>query len=429
MNWEIGVGNRSRRSSIFVVLAALGVLAAVMLSACGGGGSSSDSSASGSETSSSGGGEGVVKLGALMSQSGEYAQYEEFGYNGVKLAAEQINEEGGFEVGGEKYTLEVELFDPKSEVANAVAGARKFAEDDSIPAVFGPLTSDTLQAVAPILGKSKLEFSSGGKSNEVVEESSTYPLFTSTSSPFGGKEGVYPEIGAEMFEKYGIKTIAALNPEDPAGQAYTPPFLEGFEEAGGKVVYNEYFPPETSDFSPYMHKIAAAHADALFFGYTEAAMVPIMTEARQLNAVKYYIGGGGSTEVPAEESGNSPETNYVWPTAVLSTTLDPTPQISEYVKTYKQSTGSPESPNISISLLTYPYVFALVQAMERAETVSDTAKIAEALHGETWKLANGPIPTLPIAEDGQGFAPYQLCNLFKGIASPECETVSPSLEG
>lgn len=93
------------------VLAALmaGTMA-ISMAACGGGnGSKGDSS-----------GDNVLKLGLCMPFTGANAAAGEYARYGVELAVEEINEAGGFDVGGTKYKFEIVEADneAKPEITN-----------------------------------------------------------------------------------------------------------------------------------------------------------------------------------------------------------------------------------------------------------------------------------------------------------------------
>lgn len=411
------VSKKKRVLRLVVALASCGAVC-LIATACGGGESSASSGSDG----------GKVLIGGIFDESGPYAQYGVYGLGGTELGVKELNRKG-FTVAGKHYTFELKVEDSQSNLSQAVADARKLVQQDHVMALFGPMVSTLTTPVAPIaMAGETPQFSPPTAAQALVaEEPSKYNYLIPSLSPYGGEQGSQVQLGRTVAEKYGIKTIAALNPKDSAGTVYTPLFLEGFEEAGGKVVYNQYFPPETQEFAPYVQAIADKHPEALFFGYTEESMVPIMTLARQENAAKYYIGGAGTSQIPAEESGSEPYTKYVWAAPVLSIN-DPSPTVTDFVKKYRALTHSEESPNISLAFSTYPFVFVLAKAMEEAGTVTDRAKINEALHGSSWTFPGEAIEKVTIDENGQAWTPYQICDLLKGVEKPTCETVVPDVD-
>ena len=86
----------------------------------------------------------MVKLGELEAQTGAINTYGWMSSQGTRLAVEEINKSGGFEIGGKKYRFDLQQVDTRGEPREATVQFRKMMED-KVPFVFGPflLTSST----------------------------------------------------------------------------------------------------------------------------------------------------------------------------------------------------------------------------------------------------------------------------------------------
>jgi len=132
------------------------VLALIMvmsLVACGGGSKKDD-------------GAKVIKIAVAAPMTGDNAEYGIGFANAAKLMAQKWNDNGGVDVGGEKYTVEIVEFDDKSDSDEAALIAEKIVSDDSIQAVLGHFASgsgrgrdrDDGQALCREGAQSALEF-------------------------------------------------------------------------------------------------------------------------------------------------------------------------------------------------------------------------------------------------------------------------------
>lgn len=407
--------------------AAVGSAAVVGLSACGSNSTHSNGASAGGKSSSPSNSTSFIDIpvGADFSQTGSFAQYDLPGYQGAELAISQINKTG-FVVNGKHYKFKLYATDSQSNIATGVTQARSLITDDHIVALFGPVVSPIAVPVAQITGPAKvIQFtpssSIGGK---LATDPASYPYLTDTEAPVAGANGVMTVMSKAVGEQYGIKTVAQLEPADATGQANGPGVVEGFQEAGAKIVYNVYFPPNTTDFTPYVQKIAALHPDALVVGFTDAEMIPIITAARQLNAAKYYIGLG--SENPALKSGSTPLNNYFWFTPVVTQT-DPSPAMSKFISEFTAFTGQQPGPSFGYAVNMYPWPFALMKAMQAANSVSNVDSIEAHLRGLTLNFPGQPLDKITISKDGQAYPPFQACNLLAGASSPKCTIYTPSL--
>ena len=107
-----------------VALAAVGVLSS--LSACGLGGDNANSSSASNDSD-------TVNIGVLYPKTGQYAEYGKMFQQGLDLAVEKVNADGG--VQGKK--LGLKYYDTQSDAKQDASVAPKIAADQSIIAVVG----------------------------------------------------------------------------------------------------------------------------------------------------------------------------------------------------------------------------------------------------------------------------------------------------
>jgi branched-chain amino acid transport system substrate-binding protein len=81
----------------------------------------------------------VVKIGVIGPMSGGLAYFGTNWKMGVDMAVFQINDRGGIEVAGKRYSLETVGYDDEAKAEKAVAGLRKLASLDRISITLGPI--------------------------------------------------------------------------------------------------------------------------------------------------------------------------------------------------------------------------------------------------------------------------------------------------
>src|SRR5690554_451591 len=92
----------------------------------------------------------TLKIGALVTLSGPGAVWGQAMRNAAELAADRVNAEGGLEVAGTRYQVEVIPYDDKYQANEAVTVANRLVFEDEVKYIIGPLGSAPALAVQPI---------------------------------------------------------------------------------------------------------------------------------------------------------------------------------------------------------------------------------------------------------------------------------------
>lgn len=83
-------------------------------------------------------GEKVVNIGYSGPLSGPAAQYGRNVLNGIEMAAKEINESGGFKVGGQTYKIQVVPLDDKYLPNETGTNAKRLVQEHKTPLIFIP---------------------------------------------------------------------------------------------------------------------------------------------------------------------------------------------------------------------------------------------------------------------------------------------------
>src|ERR1700744_1280135 len=83
----------------------------------------------------------VIKVGQTESLTGPSSAYGIRAANGARLAMEQVNKAGGFQIAGTTYTLDIAFNDMANDARQAVTLVRQYASDPGMVATIGPTNS------------------------------------------------------------------------------------------------------------------------------------------------------------------------------------------------------------------------------------------------------------------------------------------------
>lgn len=324
---------------------------------------------------SAGGGESgdTVKIGANLELSGAVASYGEGIAEGIELAVDEINKDGGID--GKE--IEIVKVDNKSDAAEATNAAIKLTENDDVVAIIGSATSGNTVAQAQVANNSEtvLLSPSGTSPNVTVNEDGSLNDFvfrTSFIDPFQGT--VAANFAANEL---GVKNVAiyADNASDYA-KGLAASFKETFEAAGGKIVAEESYVAKDTDFRSTLTRIKSANPEFIFIpGYYEEVGL-IVKQGREMGIDVPLMGADGWDSPKLVELAGGDSLNNTFITNHYSSG-DPDETIQSFVTKFgeKYNGSSPDAFNA----LGYDSVYMLKDAMERAKSTSDAKKIKDAL--------------------------------------------------
>lgn len=265
----------------------LGIAALIGLGACNGGNDGGNNGAAGGGSGDDG---GTIKIGHYASMTGKEATFGTQVDQGIRLAVEEINANGG--VLGRK--IEVITEDTQSQTQAAVNAVEKLIGRDEVVALLGEVASGRTMAAAPVAEREKVPLLTPASTNEKVTlakdgSALKYIFRICFIDPFQG------EVMAKFAsQNLGKKRIAVL--VDNAN-AYSVGLAKNFSDKltalGGQVVVQQAYEGGQSDFKAQLTAIKAANPEAIFVPgyYTEVSL--IATQARELGITVPLLGGDG----------------------------------------------------------------------------------------------------------------------------------------
>jgi branched-chain amino acid transport system substrate-binding protein len=198
---------------------------------------------------------GTLKVGYISPVTGNFAIAGQEMVDGWDLYWE-IN---GTEING--VTVETIVEDDAGNPETSLTKAKKLVEADGVDMVVGPLLANTALAVAAYTSTVDVpNLHPVAAADDLTQRSAND--FTVRTGSMSGSQMHYP--GGVWAADEGHKTAVTLCPDYAFGWESCAGFVQGFEQNGGKVTAQYWYPNGTSDFSTYVSQIQSAGADIAF---------------------------------------------------------------------------------------------------------------------------------------------------------------------
>src|SRR5438132_13814437 len=208
-----------------------------------------------------------IPVGVYAATSGSEAAFGQATVQGVKLAAEEINNSGG--VLGKKIRLIVE--DDAGRAEEAASVVTKLITRDGVIGVIGENSSNQSLAAAPICQAAKVPMISPSSTNPNVTKKGDYIFRVCFTDPYQGKA-----LATFVRNNLGVTSVAVLkdNKNDySVGLAEF--FSSAFIQLGGKIVAEQSYTGGDTEFRPQLRAIKSANPKVLLIPgfYTEVRPV------------------------------------------------------------------------------------------------------------------------------------------------------------
>ncbi len=201
----------------------------------------------------------VFKVGAAEAFSGPLAFVGVGFRNGAQIAADVFNERGGLNIGGEKYTIEVIDADSKYTAEGGQTSARRLVDAEKVNLVLGAIAGPDTLGVLSVTNPAKV----------ITLHTAAIPE-TLKGKPFSYRTWMsyyemYPGIFAWIAKnRPNIKRIALLDNDDESAHYGHDLVRKQAAKQGMEVVYDDYYPANTKDMSPFILKALTKKPDMFY---------------------------------------------------------------------------------------------------------------------------------------------------------------------
>ncbi len=341
----------------------IGVIFVLFLSLTACSGTSKTATSSGNNESK--GGEGVVNIGYSGPLSGPAAFYGERTLNGIKMAAEEINNSGGFEVKGKKYKLNIVSLDDKYLPNETGANAKRLLQENKTPIIFTPHSGGVF---AMQVFNQQQKFIIGAYTSEPKVTEAGNKLTVRIPPRYDGYLKPFTDYAMGKFGK----KIAFLPTSSQYGKDWSAKLKAYWEKQGGTVVYNSSIDfSKDTDFFTIVTNALKEKPDVLFIGGASEPTAKVAKQARELGFKGgFVIMDQAKLDEMKKVTGSYDVLNGS--IGVMPLVDSDAPAVPEFVKKYREKYK--EDPG-SEAGLNYIAMNIFVGAMQAAGSVDDPEKI------------------------------------------------------
>jgi branched-chain amino acid transport system substrate-binding protein len=314
----------------------------------------------------------LIKLGAIVPQTGAFAVYGIPVSNGMNLALEEINARGRLI----DLIIEDDGGDPKS----AVNAFVKLSTVDRVPAIIGPLSSGASLATAPIAEREKVVQLSTLAGTIELSNAGDYVFRIYPSSEVGSKY-----IAGIALERFKARRVALMYANDAFGVTARRFVAEVLKKNGIAIVADETFNAGASDFRSQISKIREARPDVVICSAYYEDGAKILVQSKQLGLAVPILGEDGWFGPIANRVGKALNQLYFANVAFGKDVVD-NQRMQTFIKAYSAKFGIEATAGSAVG---YDAVYLLKEIIDRVGT--DPSRIQEALYQIDFKGAFGNI--------------------------------------
>jgi len=202
----------------------------------------------------------VLKIGAALSETGTYATVGQHVRQGYMLWRDWVNDElGGIDIGGEKYNVELILYDDESDADTANNLIERLISEDEVDFILGHYGSGLTMATSTVTEQNQVIMIEANGSAETIFDRG-YKYVFGVLSP----ASYYSKAAVEAAQSAGAKSIVVAFEDEAFSIAIKDGVVKWADELGLDMLLIESYPKGNTDsaiFDPIMTKFKAANPD------------------------------------------------------------------------------------------------------------------------------------------------------------------------
>lgn len=343
-------------------------------------------------------GDDKVRIGLLMSMTGDTANFGISSSNAIRMAADEVNQTGG--INGKQ--IELLLQDDRSDATEAANIATRFVSQDGVHAIIGEVGSSRTLAAAPIAQNAKIPMLTPSSTNPEVTRKGNYIFRSCFIDTVQG-----PAIA--QFAAKSLKTKRAAMMIDRRNDYSTgleKPITDVYVSLGGQIVITQSYQAGDQDFNAQITSIKGANPEVIFVPGYYGDIALIAKQARDKGLTAPLIGGDGWDSPSLYQIGGaaldgSYFTNHYSP-------YDSDPRVQKFVKDYQSRYGTVPD---ALAATGYDAALIMFDAIKRANSL-DGAAIRDALAAT--KNFPGVTGTVTFNENRDAVKPIMMIKIEPG---------------
>ena len=265
-----------------------------------------------------------LKIGFVGVTSGPAAAWGTSNVRSMQTLAEMINQKGGVEIGGKKYTVNILTFDDQKDPKRAIAGMEKMAQE-GVHYVVGPNVDDGAAAVRPVAEKSNIIYFPYAFPKELYTKPASNAVLGMIANYQSG-----PAIYKYLKENKGVKTVAFQRDGGVAAAKAL-----GLTVVAEKDTYQN----DTRDFTPVLTPIVKQKPDLLVLSGVAPGNAPLLIRAARELGYKGLISTETAQDAKVLQEGAGELANGFISVGGASTPEIRSKEMEEFINHYTKKFG------------------------------------------------------------------------------------------
>jgi len=357
-----------------------------------------------------------IKVGFSMALTGAVAQNGKQLIIALELWRDDVNAKGGL-LGR---PVELVYYDDQSNPANVPGIYTKLISVDKVDLLLGPYATNMAAAAVPVIMQHNMMTVS--MMAIAVNRHFNYSRYFDMVpvGPDGMKafsQGFF-ELAAAQTPK--PQTVAIIGADAEFSKTSADGAKENATAAGFKIVYDQSYPPSTTDYSPVMRAVQAANPDIVFVAAYPPDTVGIVRAAQEIGLTPKMFGGTmiGLLVTPIKTQLGPLLDGFVILQSFVPAEIEKF-GATDVLKRYREKAAGEKIDPFGFGFVPFGYAAGqiLAQAVEGAKTL-DNAKLADYVHSHTFHTVAGDIT---YDKAGEWAKPRNLFTQFQNVAANNIE--------
>jgi branched-chain amino acid transport system substrate-binding protein len=313
-----------------------------------------------------------INIGVIMPLTGKVAAVGIDTLHGAQIAAKEINDEGGVNIGGKNYKVVIREYDDEAAAAKALAGLQMLKDRYNIPVVIQGLSGPTMACLEKNerLGVLVIGFF---KAPEATARGNKLILRHQQTTDDDARDCARAAVAVLK-----AKTYALISDTSDWGKASVKGYEDVFQKLGVKEVAREWFDERTqTDFRGQLVKIKAAKPDVIMLTGHDESSAGVINQAHELG-IKTTIVLSTGFGVAAEKL-TGPKLIEGYLKRLEFTSKTPWPPANARYRTKLYPAMGFTQPIAGFGINAYASIHIIARAMQKAGTTTDALKIRQAV--------------------------------------------------
>ncbi len=331
--------------------------------------------------------EDVVKLGMVVELSGPGAPAGTNWRDGIKIAIDEVNADGG--ILGKK--VELGEYDTQTDPQVSRALVQK-AIDDGAYAILGTIYSGSTMVNMLVAQQNSIPQFVGSESPSIVEKGNPFVFRTST----GAQKGV-PALTSYFTDTLKAKKVGVAWLNNEFGKGGHDVFVEEMKKAGIEIIADVASEQAQTDYAADVAKLKQANPEAIFVYMNQEESARFLIEAKKQGLKMPLVGEVTLTEAKVVELAGDAADGAIAHVGITAAATE-VPGIGEFSKKFEEAyKRKPTHDALKgyVGVWTTKYVTDMVGKL-------DGEAFAEKMHGLCLKAADYPKVLLDTCWDDRG---------------------------